>query len=143
VGKRLVVEQHVQADPSRVFAAWTSAEGLATWWWPHLLDTTYEVDSVVGGRYEIRAEFAGFGACGQFLELDEPNRIRMTWSWMNDLAGEPEDFGDRVTVTFTEVDGGTRLVLEHNLPDIAGEGEDIRHGWQDVLGRLAAVCGTA
>lgn len=76
--QQLVVEQQVPAEPERVFGAWTSAEALEAWWWPHIPDTTYEVDARVGGAYEIRSEAAGIGVRGEFLELDPPRAIRMT-----------------------------------------------------------------
>jgi uncharacterized protein YndB with AHSA1/START domain len=55
LGTKLGLEQPVPAAPDEVYAAWTSADGLARWWWPHLPDTTYEVDARVGGTYEIRS----------------------------------------------------------------------------------------
>lgn len=137
MGNQLVVEQLVPAPPARVYAAFNSADALARWWWPHIPDTTYEIDARVGGRYEIRSEAAGIGARGAFLELDEPNLIRMTWVWLTDGAGE--DLGDRVTVSFIRGEGGTRVVLTHDLPEAAGQGDDIRQGWVDVLARLPGV----
>lgn len=134
MGMQLVVEQPVAADAFRVYAGWTSAAALATWWWPHIPDTTYEVDARVGGRYEIRSHAAGIGARGKFLELDEPRLIRMTWNWMNDDVSTVEE---EVRIAFTPTPDGTLVTLTHELDDIAGEGEDLRQGWYDVLTRLA------
>ncbi|MBA3796356.1 MAG: SRPBCC domain-containing protein [Chloroflexi bacterium] len=139
MSQQLIVEQHVAAEPARVYAGWTSAEGLAPWWWPHIPDTTFEVEARVAGRYEIRSEAAGIGVRGEFLELDEPSSIRMTWCWLNDGVSEVED---QVHLTFIPQDGGTQVTLRHDLPAIAGEGEAIRQGWRDVLARLAQTCAT-
>ena len=67
VTDRIVVEQHVPADPTAVHAAFTSADALARWWWPHLPDTTYAVDGRTGGAYEIRSAAAGIGVRGDFV----------------------------------------------------------------------------
>lgn len=134
MGMQLVVEQQVAADPTRVYAGWTSAAALAAWWWPHIADTTYEVDARVGGRYEIRSAAAGIGARGEFLELDEPRLIRMTWNWMNDGISAVTE---QVSVAFTPTPEGTLVTLTHELDEAAGDGEDLRQGWHDVLARLA------
>jgi len=140
MGAKLVVDQAVAADPARVYAAWTSAEDLARWWWPHIPDTTYEVDARVGGRYQIRSSSAGIGAGGEFLELDEPRLIRMTWSWMDDGVSQVEE---QVRVGFAPIPDGTLVTLIHELSPLAGDGEDLRQGWDDVLARLAERYGAA
>ena len=76
---RIVVEQDVPADPTAVHAAFTSADALARWWWPHLPGTTYAVDGRTGGAYEIRSADAGIGVRGEFVELEPPTSIRMTY----------------------------------------------------------------
>ena len=134
MGTQLVLEQPVAAEPSRVYAAWVTSDRLARWWWPHIPDTLYEVDARRGGRYEIRSDVAGIGARGEFLELDEPRLIRMTWNWMNDGVSEVEE---EVRVDFAPTPDGTLVTLTHQLADSAGDGEDLRQGWHDVLARLA------
>lgn len=137
MSRPLIVEQHVPADPASVYAAWTSPDRLARWWWPHIRDTTYRVDARPGGTYEIRSAAAGIGVRGEFLELQARRGIRMTWRWMNDGVNAAEE---QVDVKFTPRDGGTLVTLRHDLADIAGEGENIRRGWVDVLARLAQTC---
>ena len=135
MGRRLVVEQSVRVAPERAYAAWTSADALARWWWPHIADTIYEVDARVGGRYEIRSAAAGIGVRGAFLELDEPRLIRMSWTWMDDgIAGVEEE----VRVGITPTPTGSLVVVSHELDESSGDGEDLRQGWHDVLARLAA-----
>ena len=137
-GRELVVEQQVAAPPEDVFAAWTSADALARWWWPHIADTTYEVDARPGGRYEIRSEAAGIGARGEFLEMDEPHSLRMTWIWLGPGVPAPEE---QVAAEFERHEAGTLVTLRHFLDPIAGDGDNIRQGWTDVLARLAGTVG--
>jgi len=136
MGATLVLDQAVAAEPAQVYAPWVSADGLARWWWPHIPDTTYDVDARLGGRYEIRSEAAGIGVRGEFLELDEPNRIRISWNWMDDGISEVEE---QVRVDFTSTSDGTLVTVTHQLADSAGDGDDLRQGWHDVLARLAAT----
>ena len=132
----LVVTQEVRAGPSRAYAAFTSADALARWWWPHLPDTTYAVDARVGGAYDIRSEAAGIGVRGELLELEESRLIRMTWIW---LDGAAEGLTEEVRVEFTGRGGGTLVTVEHSLAPASGDGSDLRQGWESVLGRLAGL----
>jgi uncharacterized protein YndB with AHSA1/START domain len=134
MNRTLVVEQFVAADPARVYAAWTSADTLAKWWWPHLADTTYDVHPSVGGKYRIESKEAGFGVRGVFLRLDEPHEIGMTWEWLTD--GESE-VSERVWVRFEAVEGGTLVRVTHELDESVDTDEPQRQGWESVLGRLA------
>ena len=136
MGRQLTVEQPVAAAPDRVYAAFTSADALARWWWPHIPDTTYEVDARDGGRYEISSDAAGIGVRGAFLELDEPRVIRLTWSWMDDgVAGAEEE----VRVGITPTPAGSLVVVTHELDESSAIGEALRQGWHDVLTRLAEI----
>jgi len=131
VTDRIVVTQQVPADPTAVHAAFTSADALARWWWPHIPDTTYEVDGRTGGSYEIRSVAAGIGVRGEFVDLEPPTSIRMTWIWLDDgRPAAPED----VAIDFEPAAGGTLVRVTH---DCAANGDDLRQGWTDVLARLA------
>ena len=132
----VVLTQRVPAPPATVFAHWTKAELLATWWWPQWPDTTYEVEARVGGAYRIRSDGAGFGAHGIFTELDEPHRIAMTWVWETGDETSPED---TVSVDFAEHDGGTLVTVTHVVVAAGEDTSGLRQGWIDVLARLAQL----
>lgn len=131
----LVVEQVVPASPARVWAAWASASELARWWWPHLPDTRYEVDLRPGGGYRIESASAGIGVHGEFLAVDEPRLVVMTWVWLD--GGEPQAT-ERVEVHFSEhLEGATKVTVKH---EVAGTDEAVaayESGWKAVLNRLA------
>lgn len=136
MSNQMLVEQVVPEEPGPVFASWVSAEGLATWWWPHIPDTRYRFDTHAGGSYEILSEAAGIGVRGEVLEIEEPSMIRLTWRWINDGVEEAED---RVHVTFTPRVGETLVTVRHQPASTTGEPDDTRQGWEDVLARLAEI----
>lgn len=53
------LQRHVAAPMEAVRRAWTTQEGIATWWWPQLADKSYELDGRVGGRYHFESKAAG------------------------------------------------------------------------------------
>ncbi len=132
----LTLEQEVPAPVSQVWHAWTTAEGLSTWWWPHLPDTTYDVDLRPGGSYRIASSVAGIGVTGEYLLLDRPRRIDMTWTWV----GEAELRTERVRVDFTETaPDATLVVVRHEVAGGPEAADSYRTGWIDVLTRLAQM----
>ncbi len=128
--------QAVDADTDTTYAAFTSADALARWWWPHIPDTTYAVDARVGGSYEIRSDVAGIGVRGEFRGLDRPDQIAMSWIWLNDGEEGP---AEEVRITFAEIGDGTLVTVEHALAATSGDGSDLRQGWESVLDRLAEL----
>jgi uncharacterized protein YndB with AHSA1/START domain len=129
------------APRERVWHAWTTADGLATWWWSHLPGTTYAVDLRVDGAYRIEATAAGFGVAGRFVDVVAPERLSMTWTWLDESTPGPEE---HVAVTFTEVPGGTRLDLRHTGPWTTTQPvEDYRTGWAQTLDALEALTAPA
>lgn len=71
----LVMTQHVAAARERVWEAWTTAEGLARWWWPHWPDTAYEIEARPGGRWLARSAEGGTGVEGEVVALVEPTLL--------------------------------------------------------------------
>lgn len=132
----LRLERVVPASPSRVWEAWTTESGLASWWWSHWPDTTYAVDLRVGGSYLIDAAPQGVGVTGEFRRLDEPHRLEMTWVWLD--HGERGDL-EHVAVTFTPEDGAarTRITIVHSGPWTSSEpAENYAMGWNFTLDQL-------
>ena len=59
----------IQADPARVFNAWTQPQHLNLWSAPEGMDVEAEVDLKVGGRYRIRMKGSDgtlFNAVGEY-----------------------------------------------------------------------------
>ncbi|HUF98097.1 MAG TPA: SRPBCC domain-containing protein [Ilumatobacter sp.] len=134
--RTLVLERHVPADPTSVFAAWTDVEQLVRWWWPMLPDTDYVVDARVGGFYRMASKSAGFGVHGQFVEVKPPHRLVMTWCWED---GDERGPIETVAVDFTPEPAGTAVAgttvtVSHPCED----SDNLEQGWTDVLDRLVA-----
>jgi uncharacterized protein YndB with AHSA1/START domain len=128
----------IQADPAKVFEAWTDPVHLNLWSAPEGMDVEAEVDLRVGGRYRLRMtnpDGEPFTAVGEYLEIDPPNRLRYTWSWE-----ESDDHSETlVTVEFLDRGGATEVALVHELfPDAETAGKH-GEGWSSCLNRLERV----
>lgn len=127
----------IAAPPERVFRALTSEE-LVNWWGSAdtYRTTKWTGDVRPGGTWRtdgVGADGKPFSVGGDFVEVDPPRKLVMTWraDW---------DGGNVTTVTYRleALDGGTRLTLRH-----AGFGDRFdscrghANGWERVLGWLA------
>lgn len=132
----LVTQRHIRATPSRVFAAWTDAAILASWWGPAgVVCIGAEVDLRVGGTYWIGNQLPD-GAIvdirGEFLEIDCPKRLVYTWH-----VGEPTQApAEQVTVRFQAERNGTRVVVTHDRIASAAMRDQHLQGWQGCLDGL-------
>ena len=106
-----------------VWAALTDAKALAAW----LLENDFEPR--VGKVFTLRSPDMGVVTC-TVLVLDAPRY--MEWSWQH------PDLQIPTTVVFTldEVEGGTRLTVQHRGPTQVEYRADITAGWPRKLARL-------
>jgi len=109
--REVVVTRVFDAPAHLVFRAWSQPELFRRWWVPRSMDMTLvvcEMDVRTGGTYHL-----GFGEgmdfFGRYLEVTPSSRI----VWTNDEGGES---GSVTTVTFTETDGKTVLVVSELFP---------------------------
>jgi uncharacterized protein YndB with AHSA1/START domain len=115
-------------------------------WWPvesHSMAADRDDGSTVrelvleptqGGRlYEIASDGTE-GTWGRVLTWEPPHRLVLAWK--PNLRDEPET---EVEVTFTAVEHGTRVDLEHRGWELLGDraaqaAESYRSGWAFILG---------
>ena len=109
--REVVVTRSFDAPTRLVFEAWSTPELFKRWWVPKSMGMTLrscEMDVRTGGGYRL-----GFGDgmdfFGRYLEVTPPSRI----VWTNDEGGEN---GSVTTVTLTETDGKTLLVMSELFP---------------------------
>ena len=141
--REVVVTRTFDAPARLVFEAWSTPELFTRWWVPKSMGMTlrsYEMDVRTGGGY--RLEFGnGMEFFGRYLEVTPPSRI----VWTNDEGGEN---GSVTTVTLTEADGKTLLVMSELFPskealDADGGGAaDATHETFEQLDELLADLST-
>lgn len=137
----------VEAPPAVAFEVFT--ERLAEWW-PLTTHSIGQVEAVTakveprtGGRiYEVQRD-GSQADWGIVSVWDPPHRFAMEWKVNPDAAAPTV-----IDVRFVEVEGGTRVDLEHSHWDRLGPGgADTRdrydEGWDVVLGGFTGVIGSS
>ncbi len=138
----LVLEREFNASRERVFDAWTDPQMLRQWVGPHGIHAPEAMaDARVDGQFRIPMIKQDTGenlttAVGQYIEVNRPERLSFTWSWLQD-DGTPGQLMV-VTLDFVDINGRTALTLTHtNFID-----EDVRakhtSGWGGCFDCLEA-----
>jgi uncharacterized protein YndB with AHSA1/START domain len=121
----------IEAPQDVVFAHLITPERLVSWMGEHA-----DLEPVPGGGFAV--DINGFPFRGQYLEIDPPHRVVVSWG----LAGS-DDFppgSSRVEFTLTPTADGTALSLRHTgLPDTRAR--EHAAGWANYLGRLRLAAG--
>jgi uncharacterized protein YndB with AHSA1/START domain len=125
--REVVVTRSFDAPARLVFEAWSRAELFERWWVPRSMGMTLracDMDVRTGGTYRLEFD-GGMEFFGRYLEVTPPSRI----VWTNDEGGEQ---GSVTTVTFTETDGTTVVVVSELFPskealDADGGAADAMH----------------
>lgn len=109
--REVVVTRSFDAPAHLVFEAWSNPELFRRWWVPTSIGVTLrscEMDVRTGGSYHLSFG-EGMDFFGRYLEVVPPSRI----VWTNEEGGEN---GSVTTVTLTETDGKTLLVVSERFP---------------------------
>jgi len=131
----------IEARPSIVFDALTTAEGMAFWWCPDDGPVISAAsDPKVGGRFRVRfrkLDGSEHECSGEFLEIEEPRRVVMSYEWTSGGVPEERDRVSRVELHLRLIDTGTELTVIHaGLYDEASA-DNHGSGWGAALDRLA------
>jgi uncharacterized protein YndB with AHSA1/START domain len=132
--------RRIAARPAIVFDALVTAEGIGSWWGPDDVPAiSAEANPRVGGTFRVRfrtADGLEHECTGQFLEIEKPGRVVMSWSWS--LGGMIEETGkvSRLEIRLRPIETGTELTLVH--ADLSGEVSARGHegGWSGALKKL-------
>jgi uncharacterized protein YndB with AHSA1/START domain len=137
----LIATRVLDAPRELVFAAWTNPAHLAQWWGPNgFTTTTRTIDVRPGGTWR----FVMHGPDGRdyenritYEEIVRPERLVYSHGGGDDV--EPVQF--RVTVTFEDIDGKTRLTMRGLFPSAAERDRVIKEygadkGMVQTLARL-------
>ena len=131
---RVLVALRVAAPVGRTFTAFTGE--IAEWWRPNGL---FSFTDRVGGHLAFEPDppewLVELGADGERFEIgpvtvwDPPHRLEFGWR----QAGFPAGAWTEVVVRFDEVDGGTRVTVEHLGWDAVPQEHAARHGFPLVV----------
>jgi uncharacterized protein YndB with AHSA1/START domain len=113
-------------------------------WWPlthrsATKDAVYcTVEPYVGGRLFERTRFGTESVWGVYLVFEEPSRVVFTWH-----PGATEETATEVEVTFSAIERGTRVDVEHrHWERLGARASFVRElfdgGWVGVLERFVA-----
>jgi uncharacterized protein YndB with AHSA1/START domain len=132
--REVAITRTFDAPAHVVFEAWSQPDLFRRWWIPRSMGMTLhscEMDVRTGGTYRL-----GFGGgmdfFGRYLEVTPPSRI----VWTNEEGGEG---GSVTTVTLTEADGKTQVVVSELYPSSAAleaEGGGAAGAMDETFGQL-------
>lgn len=143
--REMVVTRSFDAPARLLFAAWSRAELFREWWVPKSFGMTLlscEMDVRVGGGYRLVFAHPASGEpmafFGRYLDVVPDARI----SWTN----EESETGAVTTVTFSERDGRTTVVIHDLYPSKEVLDAEIESGatggMGETLDQLAAFVAT-
>lgn len=143
--REVTITRFFDAPREVVFAAFTDAERIATWWGPEGFSVPEcASDARPGGAFRIvmrGPDGADYPAEGTFVELDPPGRIVM-----RPVAVAPDGgtlIDGTTTVTLADRDGKTELTLLARAiartPEAARMLSGMEAGWSQSLQRLDDV----
>jgi uncharacterized protein YndB with AHSA1/START domain len=130
-GEAVVHEVELAASPGDVFQMFVDPARLIRW-----IGIAAELEPRPGGRFRFEIQ-PGQYCEGEYVELDPPRALELTWGW-TDPAFDLPPGASRVRVELTPSTAGTRLRLVHSrLPGQIRLLHD--EGWAVFLDRLSAV----
>jgi len=132
--------RRIRARPAVVFDLISTPEGMTAWWGPDDFPVlSAEADVRVGGRFRVHFQTADglqHVCAGEFLDIEAPERIVMSWQWVSGGAPEEGKAVSRVEMHLRPIDIGTELTLIH--ADLRNEASRLSHmgGWGGALDKL-------
>ena len=138
----------VKAAVDRAFAVFT--QRLGAWWplEPYSIGESKAVDAALepreGGRWYEIGEDGSQCDWGHVRAWEPSHRVVLSWEISADWQPDPSATSE-VEVRFTEIDGGTRVELEHRgLETYGARTDEMRgifgseNGWNGLLRAFAA-----
>jgi len=132
--------RRIAARQAIVFEALITAEGIRSWWGPDDGPaTSAEVDARVGGGFRVRfrtVDGLEHECAGEFLEIERPRRVVMSWRWTRNGQIEEHDRESRVEIRLRAIETGTELTLVHSLLSDENSARAHEGGWDGALQKL-------
>jgi len=131
-GLTVRLEMQIPVEAERVFDSWTRAEQLVEWF-----PSSAQMTVTEGGEYRFGWDGWDDEWRGTYVVVERPGRLVFTWQ--PPAAVFPEGaYETTVTLTFEDLDGATRLVLEHSGFTGGAEAESHLEAWRGYLYNLRA-----
>jgi uncharacterized protein YndB with AHSA1/START domain len=135
--------RRIAARPAIVFEALVTAEGIRSWWGPDDGPAiSAEVDARVGGGFRVRfrtADGLEHECAGEFLEIDTPERVVLSWRWTQNGQAEERGKVSRVEMRVRAIETGTELTLIHSLLSNEESARSHERGWNGALQKLIRI----
>jgi len=135
---KLQLKRTIKASPTELFAAWTQPELMKKWYAPGSMSVPVAVSDLrVGGTYRVEMSDGPektHVATGVYKQIVANKLLSFTWN--SDCSTDTSQ-QTLVTIEFTEVAGGTELVLTHEGFTDAETRDKHEHGWNGCLDNLA------
>jgi uncharacterized protein YndB with AHSA1/START domain len=148
-GLILRMNRTFDAEPERVFAAWTDPGQFGQWFGPTNTKTVQcDIDLRVGGAWRLMGEGQNIPGrsdpgrvrptvSGKYLEIERPRRLVFTWAWHEkDDFASPRGQESVVTIQFKAAGERTDMVFTqavfHDEQSMAAH----NRGWTEALDKL-------
>ncbi|SRR5579871_3496735 len=125
-------ELEIAASPETVWELLTDPRQATRW-----MGTAAEFDLRPGGIYRVDV-IPGNVARGEFVEIDPPRRLVLTWGWESGVSVVAPG-SSTIEFELTPQGAGTLLRFRHSDLPTPESVESHAHGWEHYLGRLAIV----
>ena len=133
----LTLKRRLNADPAKVYAAWTDPQKIARWFAPASVKPGTErasIDARVGGRYRVSFDVQDgehYEVGGVYREMVPNQLLVFSWAWHSTPERE-----SLVTVSLKPDGDGTLLRLTHEqfFDQAARDGHE--RGWNGMLDKL-------
>ncbi len=136
----LELTRRFTAPRATVFAAWTDATHLASWWGPRgYAVLACEADLRVGGRWRVASrspEGGEHAAAGVYREIVAPERLVFTMAWEGTEDGEPGR-ETLIRLSFAEEGAGTRMTFQQSVFSSREARDGHGEGWSSAFELLA------
>ena len=135
-----VLVRRIAARPAIVFDALVTADGIGSWWGPDDLPViSATAEPRVNGEFRVRfrrADGREHQCAGEFLEIDRPKLVVMSWRW--EEGGEPDEANNvsRLEFQLRAIDTGTELTLIHSALQSEASARSHESGWGGALRKL-------
>jgi uncharacterized protein YndB with AHSA1/START domain len=128
-------EIEIAASPETVWQFLVDPEKATRW-----MGQTAAFDPRPGGLYRV-AVIPGHTASGEFVELDPPHRLVLTWGWEPGEEGPNPVAPGSTTIEIELARNGTGTTLRFTHRDLpnAEATRSHAHGWDHYLERLVIV----